>query len=87
MLTHSLLMNYWDLPALTTNSKFSVPHSVALCGIEISRSLLLNSCRYKQILIINLLSALTFKYTNAIKCRNEVETFKSSQYREEIRWL
>ena len=31
--------------SLTMNSKFSIPHSAALCGIEISRSLLVNSCR------------------------------------------
>ena len=31
--------------SLTMNSKFSIPHSAASCGIEISRSLLVNSCR------------------------------------------
>ena len=31
--------------SLTMNSKFSILHSAASCGIEFSRSLLLNSCR------------------------------------------
>ena len=31
--------------SLTMNSKFSIPHSATSCGIEISRSLLVNSCR------------------------------------------
>ena len=31
--------------SLTMNSKFSIPHSEASCGIEIARSLLVNSCR------------------------------------------
>ena len=31
--------------SLTMNSKFSIQHSAASCGIEISRSLLVNSCR------------------------------------------
>ena len=42
MLTHSLLVNYRDLPqctlSLTMNSKFSIPNSAASCGIEISCS-------------------------------------------------
>ena len=29
----------------TIDSKFSIPHEAASCGIEISRSLLVNSCR------------------------------------------
>ena len=31
--------------SLTMNSKFSITHEAASCGIEISRSLLVNSCR------------------------------------------
>ena len=31
--------------ALTKNSKFSIPHEAVSCGIEISRSLLVDSCR------------------------------------------
>ena len=31
--------------SLTMNSKFSIPHEAVSCGIEISRSLLVNSCR------------------------------------------
>ena len=31
--------------SLTMNSKFSIPHETAECGIEISRSLLVNECR------------------------------------------
>ena len=31
--------------SLTMNSKFSIPHSAASCGIEISSSLLVNECR------------------------------------------
>ena len=30
---------------LTMHLKFSIPHEAASCGIEISRSLLVNSCR------------------------------------------
>ena len=61
MLTYSLLVNYRDLPALEIwdlgSSKFSIPHSEASCSIEISCSLLVNSCR--SIPIIHSLSALT----------------------------
>ena len=42
--------------SLTMNSKFSIPHE----AFEISRSLLVNSCRY--IAIIHSLSALTCNY-------------------------
>ena len=42
MLTHSLLVSYWDLPVLVRGK--------ALCGIEISRSLLVNLCRYIPII-------------------------------------
>ena len=31
--------------SLAMNSKFSIPHEAASCGIEFSRSLLVNSCR------------------------------------------
>ena len=31
--------------SLTMNSKFSIPHEAASCGIEITRSLLVNSVR------------------------------------------
>ena len=43
MLTHSLLVNYRGFTctrSLTMNSKFSIPHEAASCGIEISFSLL-----------------------------------------------
>ena len=31
--------------SLTMNEKFSTPHEAASCGVEISRSVLVNSCR------------------------------------------
>ena len=51
MLTHSLLVNYWDLPAPRENEiMVSCLHSFtnneleASCSIEISGSFLVNSC-------------------------------------------
>ena len=60
---HSLHVNYHSLIELSfTNNQLyhSMPHEAAECGIEISRLLLVNSCRETP--IIHALSALTCKH-------------------------
>ena len=39
------LLGFTSTRPLTMNLKFSIPHEATECGIEISGSLLVNSCR------------------------------------------